>query len=120
MSLGSGAGTGGHQTSALALGLLAIPLAFVNPRGGNSLNQLFALLIYLTYSNIVSVTQSMVTKETLDFWVALVLPHACVLALFYLLILKRNRPAGAPLFVWRKSARSLDLQDVVASQEIKR
>ena len=30
--------------SALALGLLAIPLAFVNPRGGNSLNQLFALL----------------------------------------------------------------------------
>ena len=88
--------------SALVLGLLAIPLAFVNPRGGNSLNQLFALLIYLTYSNIVSVTQSMVTSETLSFWVALLLPHTCVLLLFYLLILKRNRPAGAPLFARRK------------------
>jgi len=106
--------------SAVVLGLLAIPLAFVNPRGGNSLNQLFALLIYLTYSNIVSVTQSMVTKETLDFWVALVLPHAGVLLMFYVLMLKRNRPAGASLFQWRRSARSLDLQDVVAGQEIKR
>ena len=105
--------------SALVLGLLAIPLAFVNPRGGNSLNQLFALLIYLTYSNIVSVTQSMVTKETLDFWVALVLPHASVLLMFYLLMVKRNRPAGAPLFRWRRPVRSLDLQDVVAGQEIK-
>ncbi|MBU0542979.1 MAG: LPS export ABC transporter permease LptF [Gammaproteobacteria bacterium] len=106
--------------SALALGLLAIPLAFVNPRGGNSLNQLFALLIYLTYSNVVSVTQSMVTKETLDFWVALVLPHASVLLMFYLLMVKRNRPAGAPLFRWRRPGRALDLRDVVAGQEIKR
>jgi len=105
--------------SALALGLLAIPLAFVNPRGGNSLNQLFALLIYLTYSNVVSVTQSMVTKETLDFWIALVLPHGFVLLLFYLLILKRNRPAGAPLFFLRRSAPALDLQDVVATQKVK-
>ena len=91
--------------SAFVLGLLAIPLAFVNPRGGNSLNQLFALLIYLTYSNIVSVTQSMVTKGSLGFWEALFLPHASVLLMFYLLMLKRNRPAGAPLFNWRKPAR---------------
>jgi lipopolysaccharide export system permease protein len=77
-------------------------------------------LIYLTYSNIVSVTQSMVTKETLNFWVALVLPHACVLLLFYLLILKRNRPAGASLFAWRRPVRALDLHDVVAAQEIRK
>ena len=101
--------------SAIVLGLLAIPLAFVNPRGGNSLNQLFALLIYLTYSNIVSVTQSMVTKETLDFWVALVFPHSMVLMLFVLLVFKRNRPAGAPFFTWRSNRRAMNLNDVVDS-----
>lgn len=85
--------------SALVLALLAIPLAFVNPRGGQSLNQIFALLIYLTYSNVVSITQSMVAKETLDFWVALALPHGFILVLFYLLLAKRNRPAGAPFLL---------------------
>lgn len=82
--------------SALTLSLLAIPLAFVNPRGGQSLNQVFALLIYLTYSNIVSVSQSVVTKGTADFWVALLAPHALVLLLFYVLLQRRSRPAGAP------------------------
>ncbi|WP_370260776.1 LPS export ABC transporter permease LptF [Limnobacter sp.] len=105
--------------SALVLGLLAIPLAFVNPRGGNSLNQLFALLIYLTYSNIVSITQSMVAQQSLNFWVALVLPHAAVLVLFYVLVLQRNRPAGAGLLFFKRRRRGLDLADVVASQEIK-
>lgn len=88
--------------SALTLGLLAIPLAFVNPRGGRSLNQIFALLIYLTYSNLVSVTQSLVVKETLSFWGALVLPHLIVLLFFLVLIKRRNRPAGAPLFAKAK------------------
>lgn len=83
--------------SALTLGLLAIPLAFVNPRGGRSLNQIFALLIYLTYSNIISMTQSMVVKETLAFGVALVLPHLLVLILFAWLVHRRSQPAGASL-----------------------
>lgn len=84
--------------SGLFLGLLAIPLAFVNPRGGQSLNQIFGLLIYLTYSNVVSITQSMVTKQTLDFWVALIVPHALVFGLFLVLLARRNRPAGTPWF----------------------
>lgn len=84
--------------SALTLGLLAIPLAFVNPRGGRSLNQIFALLIYLTYSNIISMTQSMVVKETLSFGVALVLPHLLVLVLFAWLMHRRSQPVGASLF----------------------
>lgn len=81
--------------SALTLGLLAIPLAFVNPRGGRSLNQIFALLIYLTYSNIISMTQSMVVKETLSFGMALVLPHLLVLILFVWLMHRRSQPAGS-------------------------
>jgi hypothetical protein len=35
-------------------------------------------------------------------------------------MVKRNRPAGAPLLRWRRPGRALDLQDVVAGQEIKR
>lgn len=85
--------------SALLLGLLAIPLAFVNPRGGQSLNQLFALLIYLTYSNIVSMTQSMVSKQVLPFWLALFLPHATVFVVFLWLLARRNRPAGVSFWV---------------------
>lgn len=105
--------------SAIVLGLLAIPLAFVNPRGGQSLNQIFALLIYLTYSNIVSVTQSMVSKGSLSFWLALVLPHACVLLLAWLLLVKRNRPAGASLFKGL-FVRRMALGSVLSEQETKR
>ncbi|MCQ8896925.1 LPS export ABC transporter permease LptF [Limnobacter humi] len=104
--------------SALVLGLLAIPLAFVNPRGGQSLNQVFALLIYLTYSNVVSVTQSMVSKGKLDFWLALALPHLAVLLLFWFLLVRRNRPAGAAWFR-RPASAKLQLDDVVGNQEIK-
>jgi lipopolysaccharide export system permease protein len=88
--------------SALALGLLAIPLAFVNPRGGQSLNQIFALLIYLTYSNVVSIMQSMVSKGKLSFFEALLLPHVCVLLLMVFLLIKRNRPAGASWFRFKR------------------
>lgn len=80
--------------SALVLALLAIPLAFVNPRGGQSVNQLFALLIYLTYSNAVSITQSLVVNGTIPFPVGLVLPHVLVLILFAWLMLRRGRPSG--------------------------
>lgn len=90
--------------SALTLGLLAIPLAFVNPRGGRSLNQIFALLIYLTYSNVVSVTQSMVVKGSMPFWAAFALPHVLVLLFFIIMLKQRNRPAGAPWFAKTRQA----------------
>ena len=38
--------------SALILALLAIPMSFVNPRAGRSVNLLFALLTYMVYSNL--------------------------------------------------------------------
>ncbi len=92
--------------SCITLALLAIPLAFVNPRGGQSLNKLLALFIYLTYSNGVSVTQSMVSQERLPFFVAFVLPHVLVLGLFVLLMLYRNRPAGGSLLKMLRFSRS--------------
>lgn len=52
----------GQPISALILTLLAIPLAFVNPRGGRSLNLVLALLIYIFYSNCMSVVQAWVVQ----------------------------------------------------------
>jgi lipopolysaccharide export system permease protein len=46
----------------LVLMLLAIPLGFVNPRGGRSANLLIALLLVVTYLNMVNVTQAAVVQ----------------------------------------------------------
>lgn len=49
----------------LLLMLLAIPLGFVNPRGGRSANLLIALLLFIIYSNMVSVLQASVVQQRL-------------------------------------------------------
>lgn len=49
----------------LLLMLLAIPLGFVNPRGGRSANLLIALLLFIVYSNMVSVLQATVVQQRL-------------------------------------------------------
>src|SRR5579859_8022703 len=51
----------GIPLSALILVLLAIPMSFVNPRAGRSVNLAFALLTYVVYSNLLSVSQARVT-----------------------------------------------------------
>ncbi|HYD80047.1 MAG TPA: LPS export ABC transporter permease LptF [Paucimonas sp.] len=53
--------------TALLLMLLAIPLSFVNPRAGRSANLLIALLVYIVYSNMVSVLQATVVQGRLSF-----------------------------------------------------
>jgi lipopolysaccharide export system permease protein len=50
----------------LLLMLLAIPLSFVNPRGGRSANLLIALLLFVVYSNMVSVLQAGVVQQRLS------------------------------------------------------
>jgi len=57
----------GIPLSALILVVLAIPLSYVNPRGGRSYNLVFALLIYITYSNLLSVSQAQVAQGKLAF-----------------------------------------------------
>jgi lipopolysaccharide export system permease protein len=44
----------GLPISAMILALLAIPLSFVNPRAGRSLNLMVALVIYMVYNNLIS------------------------------------------------------------------
>jgi lipopolysaccharide export system permease protein len=73
--------------SALILTLLAIPLSYVNPRAGRSLNLIVALIAYMVYNNMISVSNAWVRQEKIDpmlgFWWLHVLMFALVLAMFY-------------------------------------
>jgi lipopolysaccharide export system permease protein len=79
----------GVPLSALILALLAIPLSFVNPRAGRSVNLLLALLAYLVYYNTLTVSQARVAQGKLDFSVGWWLVHAVVLAALVLLFAQR-------------------------------
>ncbi len=50
----------GVPLSALVLALLAIPMSFVNPRAGRSLNLIVALVVYMIYNNSISVSNAWV------------------------------------------------------------
>lgn len=57
----------GLPISALVLSLMAIPFSFVNPRASRSINLVFALLTYMIYSNLLSMSQAWVTQGRLSF-----------------------------------------------------
>jgi len=71
--------------SALILALLAVPLSFVNPRVGRSLNLILALVIYMIYNNLISVSSAleMQGKTNIGFWGVHILMLALTAALFY-------------------------------------
>lgn len=52
--------------SAFVLVLLAIPLSFVDPRAGRSANLIMALLVYILYSNLLSIAQAWMAQEKLS------------------------------------------------------
>ena len=84
----------GQPVSALLLALLAIPLSFVNPRAGRSINLMFALLMYMTYSNLLSVSQARVSQGKLAFGVGWWLVHAVMFAILVALFARRLSPLG--------------------------
>ncbi|WP_303786013.1 LPS export ABC transporter permease LptF [Azovibrio restrictus] len=65
----------GVPASALLLAVLAIPLAFVNPRAGRSFNMLLAIVIFTLYSNLLSISQAWVARELVPFALAMPAPH---------------------------------------------
>jgi lipopolysaccharide export system permease protein len=79
---------------AINLMLLGIPLAYQNPRRGRTINLVMAVLIYLTYSNLLNVVQSQIEQGKMSFGVGLVGLHIIVLALvvFIFWMRVRNRP----------------------------
>jgi len=85
---------------AFVLVLLAIPLAYVNPRMGRSFNLFAAVFLYMLYTNCINIVQSMIVQGTVDLWLGLVLPHAIALVVVFLLF--RNQLSITGLFGWRK------------------
>jgi len=91
----------GLPISALILSLLAIPLSFVNPRAGRSLNLMLALLVYMVYSNLLSVSQVWVAQQKISPVVGLWGVHAVMLALLTFLFYRRI--AVFSMFSFRKT-----------------
>ena len=87
----------GIPLAALNLVLLAIPLSFVNPRAGRTNNLILALLAYMTYSNLISVSQAWVAQGRLGFEVGAWLVHGIMLLLLALLFSRR-----LVVFSWRR------------------
>lgn len=73
--------------SALVLAVLSIPLSFVNPRAGRSANMLLAIMAYLLYNNLMTISQGWVASGKLSFAVGFIGVHVLMLcllpALFY-------------------------------------
>jgi lipopolysaccharide export system permease protein len=79
----------GIPVVALLLALLAIPLAWTNPRLGRSVNLLIAILVFFLYLTSMQLTQANVQLERVPFRIAVWLPHAVALAAIVLLFTRR-------------------------------
>jgi len=89
--------------------LLAIPLGFVNPRGGRSANLLIALFLFVFYSNMMSVAQSAVVQRKMTLIMAWWPGHVTALlivVIFFLWRLKVNSRYH-PLALWSAMKRAM-------------
>ncbi len=87
----------GLPISAAVLSLMAITLSYVNPRAGRSFNLVLALVLYMIYSNMISVTNAWVGQGKMSPGMGLWGIHAVMLMITALLFYKR-----VTLFSWRK------------------
>lgn len=87
----------GLPVSALLLALLAIPLSFVNPRAGRSFNLVAALVIYMTYSNMLGITTTWVGQGKVSAMVAMWGLHGLMALLLFALFHYRLHA-----FSWRR------------------
>jgi lipopolysaccharide export system permease protein len=79
----------GIPVSAMVLVLMAIPMSFVNPRAGRSINLMMALLTYVVYSNLLSVSVARVAQGKLDFAIGVWLVHAAMALLLVFMFAQR-------------------------------
>jgi lipopolysaccharide export system permease protein len=71
----------GLPLSALVLSLLAIPMSFVNPRAGRSLNLMLAALLYTVYTNLLSIFQAWVMQQKVGVFFGMWAVHVAMLAM---------------------------------------
>jgi lipopolysaccharide export system permease protein len=79
----------GLPISATVLALLAIPLGYVNPRAGRSLNLILAIVLYMLYNNMISVTNTWVGQGKLSHGIGLWGIHLAMLAVTLLMFYRR-------------------------------
>jgi lipopolysaccharide export system permease protein len=84
---------------ALGLVLIAIPLAYVNPRLGNYTAMFYAVLIYLIYSNLLNLTQNFVSQGKISMFVGIWPIHVLAFLIAFALIRNRINPS---LKWWRR------------------
>jgi lipopolysaccharide export system permease protein len=79
----------GLPASALILCLLAIPLSFVNPRAGRSMNIVLAILVYMIYSNMLSIMQAWIAQSRVDVATGMWGVHSAMLLLLLAMFYRR-------------------------------
>ncbi|MBB5018379.1 lipopolysaccharide export system permease protein [Chitinivorax tropicus] len=90
----------GSPVGALLLVMLAVPLSFVKPRAGRSLNLVLAILIYMVYSNMLSVVQAWIAQGKVHPLIGLWPVHLVLGLLIFILLAARS----GRLHQWRMGA----------------
>ena len=83
----------GLPLMALGLVLIAIPLAYVNPRLGSYTAMFYAVLIYLIYSNLLNLTQNFVAQGKINVFLGVWPIHLLALLIATALIRNRINPS---------------------------
>lgn len=91
----------GIPLAALNLVILAIPLAFVNPRAGRTNNLIFALMIYMVYSNLLSISMAWVSQGRVRFSIGVWAVHGGMSLLLVLMFYWRQNPMAWRRLRWR-------------------
>ena len=84
----------------IALALLAIPLAYVNPRLGRSINLIIAILLLMNTLNLMNVMQSQIDKQSISLPMALVAFHGTLALIVFAIFYHRYR--GVVFGVWAR------------------
>lgn len=75
--------------STLIIAMLALPLSHTTPRSGRYANLALAIVLYLVYSNLLSVSTTWIEKQTIPIWIGTWWVHGLALVLLFVL-LKRD------------------------------
>ncbi len=76
--------------AALVMAILAIPLSYVDPRAGRSLNMMFAIAICIIYYNLLSIFEAWVSQGKIHVWVGLWPIHLFFITLTVYLFYRRT------------------------------
>lgn len=79
----------GIPVAALIVTLLAIPLAYTNPRVGRSFNLIIAVLAFAIYLNVLNTVQAWVQQDRISFGIGVWIVHAVVLLAVMMLFARR-------------------------------